>query len=293
MYLSPDNMMSPLQASMRPTAGTQRNIGDIIRDAKELSADQVEAVLAHQREHGVRFGEAAVALGLVKGSDVLWALSQQFHYAYAPEHGAALHPDLVLASQPFSAQAEVFRGIRSQLTMRLQNAGDKHRALAIISPDHGDGKSYFTANLAIAFSQLGGRTLLVDADLRSPRQHELFGLDSRTGLSNMLSGRTSELLVHPVADLPSLYVLPVGAPPPNPLELIEGPAFKLLMQELLGKFDHVLVDTPAACEGADACVIASRCGGHGPAWAQPHGRHAGPRGHRASQPNRAGGRLAQ
>lgn len=241
-------------------AGRDRSIGEIIREAHNLTAEQVERVLKRQREHGQRFGEAAVALGLIKSQDVLWALSQQFHYPYAPQQRTRLHDELVVADRPFSAQAEVFRSIRSQLTMRLQSGPDVHRAIAVVSPDHGDGKSFFAANLAIAFSQLGGRTLLVDADLRGPRQHELFGVDNATGLSGILSGRSVESVVLPVADLPSLYVLPVGTPPPNPLELIEGPAFNRLMRELLGKFDHVVVDTPAASAGADASVIAARCG---------------------------------
>ena len=241
-------------------AARERCIGEIIREANSLTAEQVDQVLAHQRQHGMRFGEAAVALDLIKTSDVLWALSQQFHYPYTPEARAQLHDELVVANRPFSEQAEVFRSIRSRLTMQLHSGQDVRRAIAVVSPDHGDGKTFFAANLAIAYSQLGGRTLLIDADLRSPRQHELFGVDNTTGLSGVLSGRVVNQVVHSVADLPSLYVLPVGTPPPNPLELLERPAFNLLMTDLMGKFDHVVVDTPAALAGADASVIAARCG---------------------------------
>jgi chain length determinant protein tyrosine kinase EpsG len=241
-------------------AARERSIGDIIREANNLSADQVEQVLAHQRQHGMRFGEAAVALGLIETSDVLWALSQQFHYPYTPEARAKLHAELVVANRPFSEQAEAFRSIRSQLTMRLHSGQNPRRAIAVVSPDSGDGKTFFAANLAIAYSQLGGRTLLIDADLRSPRQHELFGIDNAVGLSGVLSGRSLKRVVHPVIDLPSLFVLPVGTPPPNPLELLERPAFNLLMNDLLNQFDHVVVDTPAAAAGADASVIAARCG---------------------------------
>ena len=268
MYLSPDNasaMNSHARdgsANVDHNAGAchTRNIGELIQETQSLTTVQVEAILNHQREHGLRFGESAVALGLVQGRDVLWALSQQFQYPYADDVRSPLHADLVVANQPFSAQAEVFRSLRSQITMRTKVERQERRAIAVVSPDHGDGKSYFVANLAVAFSQLGGRTLLVDADLRSPRQHELFGLNNITGLSDILSGRNNERVVRPVPSLPSLYVLPVGAPPPNPQELVEGAAFGQLMQELLGKFDYVLVDTPATCEGADTNVIAARCG---------------------------------
>jgi protein-tyrosine kinase len=244
-----------------PAAVHDRSIGDIIRELRNLSAEQVESVLSYQREHGVRFGEAAVALRFVTQDDVLYALSQQFHYPYAPEEQRKGSPELVALNQPFSLQAEAFRALRSQVVMRVW--GEKHprSALAVISADHGDGKTFFAANLAVALAQLGGgRTLLVDADLRSPRLHEVFKLDNRTGLSGILSGRSDTDVIRQVPTVPSLFVLAAGTTPPNPLELVERPAFGLLMRELASKFDHIVVDTPAACSGADASVIAARCG---------------------------------
>jgi protein-tyrosine kinase len=245
---------------VKPTAIHDRPIGDIIRRKKKLSAEQVDQVLQFQREKGVRFGEAAVALGLASDEDVLFALSQQFHYPYAPDQRRELRSELVTATQPFSHQAEAFRAIRSQLMMRLFTADEPRRALAVVSPDPGDGKTFFAANLAVVLSQLGGRTLLVDADMRGPRQHEVFELDTSSGLSGILSGRAETNVIKHVPNLPSLFVLPVGITPPNPLELVERPAFGLLMRELLNKFDHVIVDTPAAAYGSDASVIAARCG---------------------------------
>lgn len=235
-----------------------RPIGELLRTVRSLTPEQIDAVLAHQRDKGLRFGEAAVAMELVSSDDVLWALSQQFHYPYSREDRQTLSLELPMARDPFSEQAEVFRRIRSQLSMRLQAIG-RPAALAVVSPDHGDGKSYFAANLAVAFGQLGGKALLIDADLRNPRQHEIFGLDVSAGLSSVLSGRTGEIL-QKVPALPGLSVLPVGTLPPNPLELVERPAFGLLVHELIGKFDHVIVDTPPAGQSADAGVIAARCG---------------------------------
>ena len=168
----------------------------------------------------------------------------------------------MVANQPFSEQAEGFRTIRSHLIMKLYSDPDQARkAIAVVSPDSGDGKSYFAANVAAAFSQLSGRTLLIDADMRNPRQHEIFGLsDKGAGLSTILSGRATTNVIHHVRELPSLYVLPVGVVPPNPLELVERPAFGLLIRELLSKFDRIVVDTPAASLGADYAVIAAKCG---------------------------------
>lgn len=237
-----------------------RSIGSILADLRNLSADQVEKIVRHQRDKSVRFGEAAVALGFASNDDVLVALSQQFHYPYAPEESRKASPELAALNKPFGVQAESFRAIRSQIMMRLFNEGQDRRAIAVVSPDAGDGKTYFAANLAVVLAQLGGRTLLVDADLRHPRQHEVFGLHNRAGLSGILSGRAEAKVIQQVAGVPSLFVLPVGITPPNPQELVERPAFGLLIRELLSKFDHLVVDTPAACYGSDSAVIAARCG---------------------------------
>jgi len=237
-----------------------RAMGDLLREARNLSVDQVEQILEYQREHDVRFGEAAIKLGLVSSNDVLFALSQQFHYIYAPESLEGLSPELVALRNPFSPQAEAFRGVRSQLMMRVFTESEPRRALAVVSPNPSDGKTFFSANVAVTLAQLGGRTLLVDADLRGPRQHQLFGLKNGAGLSGLLSGRVESQVIQQIPTLPSLYVLPVGITPPNPLELIERPAFSLLLGELLSKFDHVIVDTPSAVHGADASALAARCG---------------------------------
>ena len=253
---------APFDAPPRgDSPAVERSIGDIISETRNLSAEQVERVLAYQRDKGVRFGEAAVALGLVSTNDVLFALAQQFHYPYAPEESRQLAAEVVALSQPFSPQAEAFRALRSQMMMRV--FGEAHqppKALAIISAESGDGKSYVAANLAVTLAQLGGRTLLVDADMRNPRQHEIFKLPSQSGLSGILSGRAEKQAVMQVGSIPSLFVLPVGVIPPNPLELVERPAFGLLIRELQSKFDHVIVDTPAASLGSDGQVIAARCG---------------------------------
>lgn len=241
-------------------ASGDRRIGDILGELRGLNGAQVEKIVALQRKRGLRFGEAAVALRLARSEDVLWALSQQFGYPYSPASKEQLGAELVVATEPFGARAEAFRAVRSQLTMRLHREGEQRRALAVVSADRGDGKTYFAANIAVALSQIGGRTLLIDADLRNPRQHEVFGLDNRSGLSTALSGRDGSSVVQGVRQLPSLFVLPVGPTPPNPLELIERPSCAQLLRELIGAFDHVVVDTPAAVHGSDPLVIAARCG---------------------------------
>lgn len=237
-----------------------QTIGEIISKTRSLTSDQVDKIVAHQRETGLRFGEAAVALGFVTSDDVLFALAQQFHYPYSPVDRQRLNPELVSAAQPFSKQAEAFRAIRGQLLLRAYPEGAPKRALAVISSNTRDGKTFFTANIGVGLSQLGGRTLIVDADMRGPRQHEVFGVKNTMGLSGLLSGRSGENAICAVPDLPSLFLLPGGPIPPNPIELIERPAFAMLMRELVNKFDYVVVDTPAAIYGSDATAVAIKCG---------------------------------
>ena len=230
-------------------------------DAKAaLGADKVRQIMEFANSKGLRFGEAAVALGHVTQDQVLHALSEQFGYAYASEERRQLMPELVGLNQPFSMQAEAFREVRSQLMARVYSGPTPRPALAVLSPASGDGKTFFSANIAVSLAQVGGRTLVVDADLRGPRLHEVFKLENKTGLSSVLAGHVAADVIQAVPDVANLFVMPVGITPPNPLELIERPQFGILIRELAGKFDHVIVDTPAMMYGVDAQVVASRCG---------------------------------
>jgi capsular exopolysaccharide synthesis family protein len=149
--------------------------------------------------------------------------------------------------------------LRSQITRRANRVGGSRQPLAIVSLQPGDGKTFLVANLAVALAQTGARTLVVDADMRGPRLHEIFGLQGRHGLSSALVGRGDAQIIQSVHGIPGLHVLPCGITPPNPLELIERSAFASLMDKLPHHFDHVLVDTPAIAYGADALAVADRC----------------------------------
>lgn len=237
-----------------------RTIGALISGSRQWSTAQIEQILAHQQAHDARFGESAVALGLATNEDVLRALAQQFQYPYSTVAAPAQNSELTVAANPFGDQAEAFRELRSQLILGVLAPEAPRRALAVVSPDPGDGKTFIAANLAVSFSQLGVHTLLIDLDMRNPRQHEVFDIDNRSGLSSVLSGRSEANVIRQVKGLPTLFVLPVGNVPPNPLELVQRPALGLLLRELLTKFDYIVVDTPAATHGADARVVAAKCG---------------------------------
>ncbi len=251
--------LRPADADAHAIEPSVRHIGSLIRDACELSDQEIDKILAYQSKNGVRFGEAAVALRLVDRNDVIEALSRQFQYTTGFA-GRELSAELVAAVDPFGDQAEAIRELRSRLLLEV--LGERSRcALAVVSPDIGDGKTYLAANLAVSFSQLGEPTLLIDADIRTPRLHRLLGINPVAGLSNVLVGMADATgLVHPVPGLPNLYLLPGGAVPPNPLELLQRPMLARVMREMLQKFEHVIADTPAAIRGADSRVIAARCG---------------------------------
>lgn len=237
-----------------------RPIGELLRAANNLTDKQIDEILRYQQHNGLRFGEAAVALALATHDEVLWAVSQQYHYPYSP-YPQGVSPELVVATNPFSPESELFRDLRSNLMLGVMASNQTRRAVAFVSPSIGDGKTFLAANLAVTFSQLGARTLVIDANLRAPRMHRIFGAPTKGGgLSGILSGRSRQDVIAPADDLPSLYFLPAGSRPPNPLELLQRPAFSLLIRDVLAKFDYVFVDTPASSQGADARVIANACG---------------------------------
>jgi protein-tyrosine kinase len=240
--------------------GPQRRLGEILADRIGLSPRELDEIAQVAGQRHVRYGDAAVALGRASEADVLAALAEQFRYPMAPRDGRGHRRELAMLVRPFSRQAEAVRALRNRLGRDGAAGAEALRVLAVVSADRGDGKTFLAANLAVALAQRGGRTVLVDADLRGPRQHEVFDLDPGTGLAGMLSGRADPHAIRAVHGVGGLFVLPAGQVPPNPLELVERADFARLIALLKARFDHVIVDTPAARYGADALAIADRCG---------------------------------
>jgi chain length determinant protein tyrosine kinase EpsG len=249
----------PIEGSARVLARDDRRLGGILAADGKLAADDIPRVLRLQQAQGLRFGEAALRLGLVSAEDLHRAVARQFDFP-APLPGGRGLAELVVAREPFHACAEELRALRTQLQIRWSNAGVSPRLLAIASPGPREGRSYLAANLAVAFAQLGERTLLVDADLRSPRQHRIFGVPEGAGLSAVLSGRADRGALLPLPDFGPLSLLPAGAVPPNPQELLSRPALAALLRELRAEFDVMLFDTPPARHCADAQSVAFRAG---------------------------------
>jgi len=251
-------MNSPILSPL-PVDPLDSSMGALLVDAGKLTIEGAERALRMQKDLGIRFGEAAVRLGLVSEDDVQEALARQFAYPYLPKGQANLSPRLVAAYEPFSPQVESLRAIRSQLMLRWFARG--HRALAVLGADPEDGAALFAANLGVVFSQLGEQTLLVDANLRAPRQHDVFGLRARQGLSDLLAGRADLDVVLRVGGFVDLSVLPAGTLPPNPQELLSRDTFRTLDTSLASRYDVVLYDLAPFGAGADALAVAARAGG--------------------------------
>jgi len=249
MPANPQENVLPIEGSGRVLARYDRRIGSILAEEGKLGVEGIEQVMQLQQTNGLRFGEAALRLGLITEDDLRCAVARQYDLPHLLPGNESISGELVVAYEPFHPRAEELRALRTQLLMRWSRAGVRHRALAIASPGSGEGRSYVTANLAVVFSQLGERTLLVDADLRTPRQHRIFNIPDRVGLSAVLSGRADRGAV-----------APVGAPPPNPQELLSRPALGVFLQEMWADFDVILFDTPPAKLYADAQNVAFRAG---------------------------------
>jgi protein-tyrosine kinase len=253
-------MTQPQALKIKPEpAGTDRRIGQILRESGRLSPIDAERVLHLQKETGLRFGEAALRLGLISEEDISRAISEQFDYRYLKPGQGNFSTQLIAAYQPFSPQMEVFRAIRSQLMLRWHGEGSK--TLAVTSPRRGEGRSYAVSNLAVVFSQLGQRTLLIDADLRHPSQHDIFALGRNgMGLSDLLVGRGSAECIRRIEEFADLSVLPAGTLPPNPLELLSRGKFDALLSDFASSYDIVLLDTPSGMTSSDAQTVAARAG---------------------------------
>ncbi len=234
-------------------------LGELLLASGKMNEETVSRVLHRQKKFpNRRFGELAVARRFASQRDVDAALAQQFGYTTATGAEVGLSSEIAVAHAPYGPFSEVLRGLRSQLMLKWFDGSLQQCALAVTSVDPGDGKSFIIANLGVVFSQLGERTLIIDADLRNSTQHKKFGLRNKMGLSGLLSGRAGIEEILAVRGLSNLAVLPAGPLPPNPQELLGREVFGQLINALSNSFDVILIDTPAAQMSTDAQIIAQR-----------------------------------
>jgi protein-tyrosine kinase len=250
----------PATVAEPPTRDQSRAIGSILVEQGRIGPQDVEAIQRFATQSNIRFGDAALQLNLLTQNDIDVALAQQFNYPILARGGASGVADDVIAGYlPQSELVEPLRALRSQLTLRWVN-GVGRRILAITSPGRGEGRSWLAANLATVFAQMGERVLLIDADMRFPRQHYLFNINNSVGLSALLTGRAGREIVARIHPQLRLFVLPAGLRPPNPQELLSRPVFEVVLTSFAEQYDLVILDTPASTVAADAQILAARAG---------------------------------
>lgn len=155
--------------------------------------------------------------------------------------------------------SEAFRVLRTNVL--FSSTVSRGQSLLVTSTGPGEGKSLVASNLAISLAQAGRRVLLIDADMRKPKAHTVFGIAQEPGLSNLLVTEAKASQCVKKTETENLWILPAGRIPPNPAELLGSRAFSAFLNTLRAHFDWVIVDTPPVMAVADASVIAQQVSG--------------------------------
>jgi receptor protein-tyrosine kinase len=244
-----------------------------------LSPKALERITESMRQSDLSFAESAVTLGFITQEEVeastAWLsksnpaekaglveaairkLSEQRHVVVRPGDSVKPGPQLVVARDSYDPRSETMRSLRTELLLR--NETGRANIICLVSPSTGEGRSQLAAELAIAFAQLGRRTLLVDADLRRPRQHVLFPAGNERGLGDSLM-RGDRPYLYRVEGLPQMSLLTAGILPTNPTELLSGGRFERLLADWRNNNEFVVIDSPPIIQYADALAIATLTG---------------------------------
>ncbi len=169
--------------------------------------------------------------------------------------------ECALLANPYSPFSESFRSLRTSILH--SGVATRLKTLLITSPHGGDGKTTVAYNLAVAFAQQGSRVALLDADLRNPDLHRLFGCDNSPGLGDISATEThievGGLIQH--SSIKTLYILPAGNRPDLPSEFFSSATFDAVLEMCANRFDYVLIDSPPILRVTDAAIIAKKVDG--------------------------------
>lgn len=169
-------------------------------------------------------------------------------------------PKLITLTSPRSAAAEAFRALRTNLI--FSSVEKPITALLVTSPMHSEDKSAVIANLAVAFAQAGNKTILVDADLRRPAQHTIWGVSSERGLTSMMLEANS-LATPPLVEtgVPNLALLPSGPLPPIPADVLSSQRMAEVIGVLKARATYLLFDAPPVLAATDAALLGAKLDG--------------------------------
>jgi len=161
---------------------------------------------------------------------------------------------LASAAQPKSQIAEAYRALRTSIL--LSRIGQSAKVLMVTSPLPQEGKTTTTVNLATVLAQHESRVLLIEADMRRAGISQVFGLESKIGLSTVLAGKTgAEEVIQPVPGIPNLFLLPAGESPANPAAMLGSSRMRDLLGTLGALYDYVIIDTPPVLSVTDAVLL--------------------------------------
>jgi receptor protein-tyrosine kinase len=275
-----DHMSAEPVLKEPPLMESDREISDALVLLYKLPDEAIDSIHQAKKALGLAFQEAALHTGLVTERELAEAeelirrqnrndgrgiIEEALRRRANPRdlvlwEGQRLHPGkaLTLAHDPYCDRSETIRNLRTELLMR-SNGRRGAGVFALLSASSGEGRSLLAAELAIAFAQLGSRTLLVDADLRRPRQHLLFGADNSVGLTQSLVDGIAPRL-YGIEGVPNMALLTSGMLPGNPLELLSGSRFERTLAEWRRTYQFIIIDTPPLERFSDALAVASLAG---------------------------------
>jgi succinoglycan biosynthesis transport protein ExoP len=251
--------------------------------SSELKSSNIRVIDKAERPRGAVFPRKGLnlLLGLLSGAVLAIGLTFFFEYldsrlktpeevkahlglpalgmvpALAPQSWKGREPLTHIGVPP--GFAEAFRTIRTNVL--FSSAEEGSRALVITSTGPGEGKTTVASNLAIGFAQAGQRVLLIDADMRRPRVHEVFGRRQEPGLSNVMVGNAKASQSVHKTGVPGLWLLAAGHLPPNPAELLGSQRFRDFVTSLKEHFDLILIDSPPVMAVTDAVIAAHAANG--------------------------------
>ncbi len=245
---------SPLGTQERQTVMLGILLGFLLGGGGALARETLNTSIRRRDEIEAIFG--VPGLGVIPRLDKVTAGSDRGFLGISGRKSGSGHSrslDLVTTGDLLSSGSEAYRVLRTNLI--FSHAVRRLKTLLVTSPSPAEGKSTTAANLAVAIAQQGMRVALIDCDLRRARLHTLFGMTKHPGLTEFLIRSHSLNEVMQETSVPGLYLIPSGAMPPNPSDLLGIDLMRELLEKLPQKFDFVILDSPPLLTASDATIL--------------------------------------